>query len=120
VSRTLGGVSEEVRRRHEWLELLPASGPFLTLPVVNRVMPNFPAGVPQATKEQRARVRTLVAEMMAGRGASRHAVIHAMLHDVLGWGAHLVIGEMPASLTEIVAPRLRLLRRAGRRSRRRR
>jgi hypothetical protein len=104
VSRPLGGVSEEVRRRHEWLELLPISGPFLTLPVVNRVMPNFPAGVPQATKAQRAGIRTLVAEMMAGKGASRHAVIETMLRNVLGWGAHLVIDDMPTSLTEIVDP----------------
>ena len=104
MSRVPGGVSEEVRRRHEWLELLPASGPFLTLPVVNRVMPNFPAGVPQATKAQRAGIRTLIAEMMAGKGASRHAVFESMLRNVLGWGAHLVIDDLPASLTEIVDP----------------
>jgi hypothetical protein len=104
VTRTPGGVSEEVRRRHQWLELLAASGPFLTLPVVNRVMPNFPSGVPQATTAQRARIRKLTAEMMTDKGASRHAVIDAMLRDVLGWGAHLVIDEMPERLTEIVAP----------------
>jgi hypothetical protein len=104
VSRAPGGVSEEVRRRHQWLELLTASGPFLTLPVVNRVMPNFPSGVPQATTAQRASIRKLIAQMMTDKGASRHAVIGAMLRDVLSWGAHLVIDEMPAKLTEIVEP----------------
>ena len=72
MSRTPGGVSEEIRKRHAWLELLQASGPFLTLPVAHRVFPNGLAEVPA---RHRAKVRGLVAQMMADHGASRHAVI---------------------------------------------
>lgn len=99
--RAQGGVSEEVRKRHAWLELLQVSGPFLTLPVVHRVFPN---GLPAVPVQQRAAVRTLTAQMMDDRGASRHAVITAMLRDVFDWQQHLVIDDaMPRNLTEIVA-----------------
>ena len=99
--RAQGGVSEEVRKRHAWLELLQVSGPFLTLPVAHRVFPN---GLPEVPVQQRAAVRALVAQMMDDRGASRHAVITAMLRDVFNWQQHLVIDEaMPQTLTEIVA-----------------
>ncbi len=94
------GVSEEVRKRHAWLELLQISGPFLTLPVAHRVFPN---GLPEVPVQQRAAVRALVAQMMDDRGASRHAVITAMLRDVFDWQQHLVIDAMPQTLTEIVA-----------------
>jgi hypothetical protein len=95
------GVSEEVRKRHAWLELLQVSGPFLTMPVVHRVFPN---GLPEVPVQQRAAVRTLVAQMMDDRGASRHAVIASMLRDVLDWQQHLVIDDaIPQNLAEIVA-----------------
>ena len=95
------GVSEEIRKRHAWLELLQISGPFLTLPVVHRVFPN---GLPEVPVQQRATVRALVAQMMDDRGASRHAVIATMLRDVFDWQQHLVIDDaMPQTLTEIVA-----------------
>ena len=95
------GVSEEVRKRHAWLELLQVSGPFLTLPVVHRVFPN---GLPEVPVQQRATVRALVAQMMDDRGASRHTVIANMLRDVFDWQQHLVIDDaMPQTLTEIVA-----------------
>jgi hypothetical protein len=95
------GVSEEVRKRHAWLELLQVSGPFLTLPVAHRVFPN---GLPEVPVQQRAVVRALVAQMMDDRGASRHAVIANMLRDVFDWQQHLVIDDaMPQTLTEIVA-----------------
>ncbi|MGH3279079.1 MAG: Eco57I restriction-modification methylase domain-containing protein [Trebonia sp.] len=101
MSRTPGGVSEEVRKRHAWLELLQVSGPFLTLPVVHRVFPN---GLPEVSVQRRATVRTLVAQMMDDRGASRHAVIASVLRDVFDWQQHLVIDDaMPQTLTEIVA-----------------
>ena len=101
MSRTPGGVSEEIRKRHAWLELLQVSGPFLTLPVVHRVFPNGLLDVPV---QQRAAVRTLVAQMMDDRGASRHAVIASVLRDVFDWQQHLVIDNaMPQNLTEIVA-----------------
>ena len=95
------GVSEEVRKRHAWLELLQISGPFLTLPVAHRVFPN---GLPEVPVQQRAVVRALVAQMMDDRGASRHAVITNMLRDVFDWQQHLVIDDaVPQTLTEIVA-----------------
>jgi hypothetical protein len=95
------GVSEEVRKRHAWLELLQVSGPFLTLPVVHRVFPN---GLPEVPAQQRAAVRALVAQMMDDRGASRHAVITTMLRDIFDWQQHLVIDDaMPQTLAEIVA-----------------
>src|ERR1019366_7655412 len=95
------GVSEEVRKRHAWLELLQISGPFLTLPVAHRVFPN---GLPEVPVQQRAVVRALVAQMMDDRGASRHTVIANMLRDVFDWQQHLVIDDaMPQTLTEIVA-----------------
>ena len=95
------GVSEEIRKRHAWLELLQISGPFLTLPVAHRVFPN---GLPEVPVQQRATVRALVAQMMDDRGASRHAVIANVLRDVFDWQQHLVIDDaMPQTLTEIVA-----------------
>ncbi len=99
--RTPGGVSEEIRRRHAWLELLQISGPFLTLPVVHRVFPN---GLPPVPVQQRAHLRALVAAMLDDNGASRHSVIEAMLRDVLDWKQHLVLdADMPQSLVEMVA-----------------
>jgi hypothetical protein len=95
------GVSEEVRKRHAWLELLQVSGPSLTLPVVHRVFPN---GLPEVPVNQRAAVRALAGQMMDDRGASRHAVIASMLRDVFDWQQHLVIDDaMPQNLAEIVA-----------------
>ena len=95
------GVSEEVRKRHAWLELLQVSGPFLTLPVAHRVFPN---GLPEVPVRQRATVRALVAQMMDDRGTSRHTVIANVLRDVFDWQQHLVIDDaVPQTLTEIVA-----------------
>ena len=100
-ARRPGGVSEEIRRRHAWLELLQTSGPFLTLPVVHRAFPDGLAPVPQ---DRRARVRAMVAEMLDDHGASRHAVVESMLRDVLDWQEHLRIDtELPDSLAELVA-----------------
>ena len=101
MSRTPGGVSEEIRKRHAWLELLQTSGPFLTLPVVHRVFPNGLAEVPA---QDRAKVRGLVAQMMDDGGASRHTVIETLLRDVFDWQQHLVIDDsVPETLTEFVA-----------------
>jgi hypothetical protein len=100
-SRMPGGISEEIRRRHSWLELLQTSGPFLTLPVVHRVFPNGLAPVPV---HQRARLRGLVAAMLDDRGASRHTVIETLLRDALDWQQHLRIDAgLPQSLAEVVA-----------------
>jgi len=98
--RSAGGVGEEIRRRHAWLELLQISGPFLTLPVVHRVFPN---GLPPVPVQERARLRALVSAMLDDHGASRHAVIHTMLHDVLDWQQHLQIDSgIPDTLAELV------------------
>jgi len=98
--RQSGGVSEEIRRRHGWLELLQTSGPFLTLPVVHRV---FPDGLPPVAAAQRAEVRAAVAGMLDSHGASRHAMIETMLRDILDWRHHLRIDtQIPDSLAEPV------------------
>ena len=100
-TRALGGVGEEIRRRHSWLELLQTSGPFLTLPVVHRVFEN---GLPPVPQVDRARIRGLVATMLDDGGASRHTVIETMLRDVLDWQGHLRIDDaVPQSLAELVA-----------------
>ncbi len=78
--RRSGGVGEEIRRRHGWLELLQTSGPFLTLPVVHRV---FQDGLPPVPVAQRAEVRAAVAEMLDSHGASQHATIELMLRAIL-------------------------------------
>ena len=94
----------EARRRHEWLEVLQTSGPFLTLPVVDRAMPAFPNGVPQTTPQQRARLRALIADMLDSRGASRHTVITTLLDDILGWHERLRIDTaIPDTLAEPIA-----------------
>jgi hypothetical protein len=101
VRRAPGGVSEEIRKRHAWLELLQISGPFLTLPVVHRVFPNGLAEVPA---QDRAKARGLIAQMMDDGGASRHTVIQTLLRDVFDWQQHLVIDDaVPETLTEFVA-----------------
>lgn len=95
------GAGEAARRRHAWLELVQTSGPFLTLPVVDRAFPN---GMPEVPGEVRAGVRSAVARMLEDRGASRQAVIVRVLCDALGWGDHLRQGaELPDTLTEAVA-----------------
>src|SRR5258708_37364345 len=86
--RPAGGVGEEIRRRHGWLELLQSSGPFLTLPVVHRV---FPDGLPPVPVAKRAEVRAAVAEMLDSHGASRHAMTETMLRTILDWQHHLQI-----------------------------
>jgi len=92
---------EAARRRHPWLELLQTSGPFLTLPVVDRV---WPTGVPQVPAEPRRAVRAAVADALDTRGASRQQAVHTVLTQALDWGTHLRWGtELPASLAEPVA-----------------
>jgi hypothetical protein len=100
-TRAPGGVGEQIRRRHSWLELLQTSGPFLTLPVVHRVFEN---GLPPVPQHDRARIRGLIAAMLDDSGASRHTVIETMLYDVLDWQDHLRIDDaVPQSLAELVA-----------------
>jgi len=92
---------EAARRRHPWLELLQTSGPFLTLPVVDRV---WPTGVPQVPAEPRRAVRAAVADALDSRGASRQQAVHTVLTRALDWDTHLRWGtDLPASLAEPVA-----------------
>jgi hypothetical protein len=91
---------EAARRRHSWLELVQQSGPFLTLPVVNRV---FPDGLPEVPAATRVATRTAVAEAMSDSGASRRQVIDLVLADALDWADHLLQDhELPAALAEPV------------------
>jgi len=94
--------------RHAWLELVATTGPFLTLPVVDRVLPAGPPAVAPAT---RAELRTVVAAMLADGGASRHDVIDAVLTDALDWAGHARSGtDLPDALSEALPDRGIVLR----------
>lgn len=91
---------EAARLRHSWLELVQQSGPFLSLPVVDRV---FPDGLPAVPASERATVRAAVAQMLADDGASRRSVIELILAGALDWRDHLRRGhELPDVLAEPV------------------
>jgi len=91
---------EAARWRHSWLELIQTSGPFLTLPVVDRV---FPDGLPEVPSGARRAVRTAVADALDSRGATRHRAIRAVLCEALNWDEHLRLDtELPAALAEPV------------------
>ncbi len=92
---------EAARRRHSWLELVHTSGPFLTLPVVDRVWPN---GLPEVSREPRRAVRAAVTGALESRGATRYDAVRTVLCQGLDWGQHLRWGkELPAALGEPVA-----------------
>jgi len=94
--------------RHAWLELVATTGPFLTLPVVDRVLPAGPPAVAPAT---RGKLRTLMAAMLADGGASRHEVIDAVLTDALDWAGHARSGtDLPDALSETLPDRGIVLR----------
>lgn len=98
--RNRRSAGEQARCRHAWLELVQTSGPFLTLPVVDRVFPNGLTSVPEV---HRAELRAAITAMLDARGATRHRVIEVLLRDVLGWGEHLHTDEaLPDSLAEII------------------
>lgn len=96
------GVSEQVRARHAWLELIQTDGPFLALPVVNWALPN---GLPEVPKLARARIRALVAAMMSGQGAARDRAVTQIIDEVLrgvalDWREHLLVDtQLPAHLS---------------------
>ena len=92
---------EAARRRHGWLELVQTSGPFLTLPVVNRV---YPDGLPEISPHIRAAMRAAVADMLDSAGATRGAAIEAVLRNALDWDTHLAQGhDIAAAMAEPVA-----------------
>lgn len=96
------GVSEQVRARHAWLELIQTDGPFLALPVVNWALPN---GLPEVPKLARARTRALVATMMSAQGAAHDEAIKQLIEEVLrgaalDWREHLLLdAQIPAHLS---------------------
>ncbi|MFG2305245.1 Eco57I restriction-modification methylase domain-containing protein [Actinacidiphila glaucinigra] len=97
-SRRPGGINEEIRRRHGWLELLQTSGPFLTLPVVHRV---FPDGLPVVPASDRALLRLAVEEVLENAGADRRRLVTTVLQDVLDWQHRLLqVDAIPDSLAE--------------------
>lgn len=96
--RRYKGAGEAARWRHQWLELVTTSGPFLTLPVINRVFPN---GLPPVSTAHRAVLRAAVESMLATDGAARGDLIDLLLRDVANWGPRLVEGTaIPATLAE--------------------
>jgi hypothetical protein len=100
VRRRRYSAGEAARRRHGWLELVQQSGPFLTLPVADRV---FPDGLPEVAALPRSAVRTAVADMLASRGGSRRSAIRVVLCEALDWAGHLRIDyDVPAVLAEPV------------------
>lgn len=96
------------RDRHAWLDLLQRSGPFLTLPVVDRV---FPAGLPEVPAGPRAATRAAVAELLERGSAGQATAIETVLCSALDWRDHLRrSGTLPDALAHPVAEHGLLLR----------
>lgn len=84
-------------RRHAWIDLLQTSGPFLTVPVADRV---WPAGLPAVPAATRATVRAAMGELIASRGARAQSVTDLVLREVLGWQDLALSGaDVPAVLS---------------------
>lgn len=91
---------EAARRRHPWLELLQVSGPFVSLPVVDRVFPN---GMPAVDTDTRAATRSTIAGLLDDHGASQARVVEWVTRDLLGWGDLVLHGpDVPRTLAETV------------------
>ena len=100
VGRRSYAAGEAARRRHAWLELVQTSGPFLTLPVVNRV---YPDGLPEISSDIRAAMRAAVADMLDSAGATRRVAIEEVLRNALDWDTHLAQGhDIAAAMAEPV------------------
>jgi hypothetical protein len=96
-----GGQAEQARRRQNWLELIQTSGPFITLPVADRALPNGPPAVPDTI---RARLRGRVEETLADHGGSRDRLIDAVLAEGLDWADHYRNAtDLPDAMAEPVA-----------------
>ena len=88
-------------RRHSWLELLQQSGPFLTLPVVDRI---WPTGLPSLPTGIRAELRAAVSETLVNPGRGRLELADRVFADALAWGdAYVADEDLPASLVEVIA-----------------
>ncbi|MDA8045299.1 MAG: hypothetical protein M0Z30_08695 [Actinomycetota bacterium] len=86
--------------RHGWMDLLQTTGPWLTVPVVERILPDGPARVPTPVRH---RLRAAVLQALADNGASRQRVVEDVLADALDWAGHLRLSaQIPDSLAEPV------------------
>ena len=96
-----GGQAEQARRRQAWLDLIQTAGPWITLPVADRAMPNGPAPVAGTV---RSRLRTLVEDALADQGASRDRLAEAVLVEALDWAQHYRRAvDIPVAMAEPVA-----------------
>ncbi len=88
------------------MELLQTSGPFLTLPVLERV---FGDSVPALPTPIRARIRVAAETMMRTDGDTRREFIDDVLDDVFDWGDRHA-DRLPESMTAQVAEHNQLVR----------
>jgi len=101
MSRPFRRRPRRARDRHAWLELLQRSGPFLTLPVAERV---FPDGLPEVAPGPRSAVRAAVADLLERGSAGQRVVIEAVLCQALDWREHLLLAhDIPDVLAHPVA-----------------
>jgi hypothetical protein len=92
----------------DWLRLVEANGPFLTLPVLRRVWPN---GLDHVDTERRAEVRQHLAELDADDPSSVTTWIEWVLSELLEYGRRLQSGpQVPAVLAHVVAEHGTVLR----------
>jgi len=95
-------------RSFEWLNLLQISGPFLTVPVLEKI---WPAGIPKVDRQTRASVGLALDEMLHTKGAERARLIELVLNEALDWGDCLRTDDkLPANLSETIPEHGVLLR----------
>ena len=94
--------------RHAWLELIQQSGPFLTVPVADRI---WPTGLPAVPAGVRAEVRAAVTALMDAPESARAGLAKQLFDNALAWDDALLEGTaVPASLAETVAEHSVLVR----------
>lgn len=84
----------------EWLNLLQVSGPFLTVPVLEKI---WPTGIPKVDRQTRASIGLALAEMLNTEGTERARLIELVLNEALDWGGCLRTDDkIPANLAETI------------------
>ena len=94
----------------EWLRLVEPSGPFLTVPVLLRALPN---GLDRLPTPDRADLRSRLADALArpDDAATRTAWTEWVLGDLLSWGDQVRSGPaVPETLSHVVAEHQTVLR----------